>query len=79
MSFSAIVKLYCYFQENWDMFTVWVYFFCRVNRENAKRLIGQNSQPRGQKFALSGIQGEVGVSLKIEMIFFFYNFQSITT
>ena len=38
-------------------------------REQARARLGQNSRPRGQNFALNGIQGEVGVSLFREIHF----------
>ena len=40
-------------------------------RDQARGRFGRNGRPRGRNFALNWAQGEVGVSLKKKMYFFF--------
>ena len=44
---------------------------CMYSRDQARGRLGRNSRPRGRNFALTGTQGEVGVSLKKKNFFFF--------
>ena len=67
------------------------YFFFRETRDQARGRLGRNGRPRSRNLALSGTQGEVGVSLKKKKkkkkkkkIFFFFFFRetlfhSVTT
>ena len=41
------------------------------SRDQARGRLGRKSRPRGRNFALTGTQGEVGVSLKKKKNFFF--------
>ena len=51
-------------------------------RDQARGRLGRNGRPGGRNFALNGTQGEVGVSLKKKIFFFFLGrliFHSVTT